>query len=247
METSQKVSESMRILRYLEEHGEASAEQIATEINVPLQTLNRALATLREFKFVSRTSTRKWKLGISLLRIAETVPSQLLEVAKDQVEHLAVLTGGSAILAIPNYPNFVVIMERDGRQGPLRLETLASVGYSLKLAPPGIAILAHLPPEQIDALVVDDDRGELVRQQCEHVREFGWAIVPSLVIKGRHGISAPIFEPDGGVGGSLTIAMPSTQLSNLDYCVEPLLTATAKISAGLRTSALGRRKTSVSR
>jgi DNA-binding IclR family transcriptional regulator len=234
MESSQKVRESMAILLLLEQHGALGGEALANALALPLQTVNRTLTTLRDFKFVSKTTDRKWKLGISLLRIAATVPSQLLEVSKDIVEQLAQRTGGSAILAIPQFPNFVVIMERDGRQGPLRLESLASVGYPLNQAPPGIAILSHLPREQQHALEGQGPDAEEIRAQCEHVREFGWAVVPSQVIRGRHGIAAPIFDAEGAVAGSLTIALPSSDVAMLESFVDSLLRSTAAIDGKLR-------------
>ena len=236
MESSQKVSESIRILRYLEQHNGVNADQISSGVQISLQTLNRTLNTLRDFKFVSKTSDRKWKLGTSLLRIAATVPSALLEISKEFVEQLVVVTGGSAILAVPQYPNFIVIMQRDGRQGPLLLESLASVGYPLHKAPPGIAILGHLPAPQQETFSGDGTEWQEVERQCRHIREFGWAIVPSQIIEGRHGICAPIFGHDGTVAGSLTLALPSSKVLELESFVEPLLASVNAITASLAQS-----------
>lgn len=233
MESSQKVNESVKILQFLSEVLDASSETISEVLDIPLQTTNRTLSTLRKFNYVAKSNDRKWKLGIALLRIANTVPSPVLEAAKNHVEQLATLSEGAAILAIPRFPYFTVLMERDGIQGPLRLESLASVGYPLHLAPPGIAILSHLPQEQQSLILKNNPRYDSIMSSCEHVKTYGWAIEESHIIPGRHGICSPIFGLNQEVVGSLTIAFPSSRSQELEQFTSSLLRATSEISRTL--------------
>lgn len=238
MESSQKVNESIKILQYLSKAQEASSEAISQELALPVQTVNRTLTTLRKFNFVAKTVSKSWKLGIALLRIANTVPSPTLEASKSAVEDLAMRSGGAAILAISRFPYFTVLMERDGNQGPLRLESLASVGYPLHMAPPGIAILSHLDSDQKESILENVENRELVLDACNHVVKHGWAIFESFVIPGRHGICAPIFGPNEEILGSITIALPSSRAAELEGFAEMLTSATERISEKLKSNEL---------
>jgi IclR family KDG regulon transcriptional repressor len=210
-------------------------------------TAFRHLAALRRAELaILDPATGRYRPGLKLVRMAD----QLLEafdlrtVAHPYVERLAREAGVSVLAGVLEGAEVVYVDYAEGG-GELRVHRRIGGRRSVHLSSIGKAIVAHLPSEDLAAVL---DRCTFERRTehtivdpaafvggLEDVRRRGWALVRDEDVLGASSVSAPVFDRTGRVAGAIGMAASSFTLRDetLDRFVRLLSDACRAVSEGL--------------
>lgn len=182
---------------------------LARETGLTRPTAHRLLSELAEQGFVDRdTSDRRWLLGpeLYLLGVAAASRYDVTEHARDVLADLAEKTGESAYLSTARGRETVCLAEVEG-SFPLRSHVLhEGIRLPLGVASAGLAILSHLPDEEVTTYLATTDLAgqwgraharRAVRARIETTRTHGYAVNPGLLVEGSWGIGAAVFDGAG--------------------------------------------------
>jgi DNA-binding IclR family transcriptional regulator len=229
---TQVVSRVATLLRLVGEnspHG-TSAAAAAQAAGLTRPTAHRLLNALtREGLLDFDASTARWFLGpeIYLLGAAAAQRFDVTDIARQSVQTLAELTGESAFLSVRRGSETVCLLREEG-SFPVRSHVLTEgIRFPLGIASAGMAILAFLPDEEIEAHLrnMGDRNGiaenregnslvprfgeahnrENVWQRIRDTREKGYALNPGLLVEGSWGMGAAIFDAAGRPAWALSL------------------------------------------
>lgn len=230
MEVSQTTSAALNYLELLREHGPHASDDLASFTGEAIATAMRRLRTLERHGLVRQRSDRKWTLGPTLLYLASKTPEPLIEVSAEPITRLAQQMSCTVVLAKLAPPFFEIVLEQDGRGGGLRIEHLAGVQLELWQAPPGLALLGSLTPEELAEVEGRSEDPAIIADALQQLEQRGRIISPSRLIQDRIGIAAPILsESHGAALGSVTVSVPHESDEHLSNIAQHLLEAVHKI------------------
>jgi DNA-binding IclR family transcriptional regulator len=150
----QVIARAATILRALEaENAGLSLGQIAQRVNLARSTVQRIVAALQTEKLViSATPNGRVRLGPTILRLAASVRSDFLAMARTFLERLSEELDETVDLAMAKKDHLIFI---DQVVGPQRLRAVSAVGESFPLTctANGKAYLAQLSDVAIENLV----------------------------------------------------------------------------------------------
>ncbi|MEV7650573.1 IclR family transcriptional regulator [Kocuria marina] len=186
-----------------------STAAIAHRTGLTRPTAHRLLAALGAEGFVDRTEDGNWALGPEL-HILGTVAAQRYpaqDLATPCLQRLAEATGESAFFSARR-GNEVICLARVEGAFPVRSHVLyEGLRLPLGVASAGLAILGHLPPDQLETALADtrEERTRLgpqhddahVRRLVAQVREDGWSLNPGRIVEGSWGMAAAVFDATG--------------------------------------------------
>ncbi|WP_135549962.1 IclR family transcriptional regulator [Paenibacillus cymbidii] len=218
------ISKAIRVLDMLLPHGEEkelSVTEISKRLEMPVQSVHRILSSLREHGFVARNSqTRKYKLGLSLMKYGSLMRDSLLfrSVAQPYMQELSRATKETVYLASRENDEGVYV---DAIDSPQFLKISEPIGLRLPLVigASNRVILAFLPAKTQEELLRKVDwrnvpslkplTREYVLADLETIRKQGFATTTGEATEGTTGIAAPIFSYERQVIGSLNVAGPA--------------------------------------
>jgi DNA-binding IclR family transcriptional regulator len=150
----QVIARAATILRALEEESAGlSLGQIAQRVNLPRSTVQRIVAALQaEQLVISATPNGRVRLGPTILRLAASLSSDFLALARPVLERLSNELRETVDLAVVKKDHLIFIDQVSGSQ---RLRTVSAVGESFPLTctANGKAYLAQLSNADVEALV----------------------------------------------------------------------------------------------
>jgi DNA-binding IclR family transcriptional regulator len=150
----QVIARAATILRALEdEHLGLSLGQIAQRVNLARSTVQRIVAALESEKLlIAATPNGRVRLGPAILRLAASVRSDFLALARPFLETLSQELEETVDLATVKKDQLIFIDQVTGSQ---RLRTVSAVGESFPLycTANGKAYLAQLSDGAIEALI----------------------------------------------------------------------------------------------
>jgi IclR family transcriptional regulator, acetate operon repressor len=150
----QVIARAATILRALEEENKGlSLGQIAQRVNLARSTVQRIVAALQSEKLViSATPNGRVRLGPTILRLAASVRSDFLALARPFLERLSEELHETVDLAMVKKNQLIFI---DQVIGPQRLRAVSAVGetFPLTCTANGKAYLAQLTDAAVEALV----------------------------------------------------------------------------------------------
>ena len=150
----QVIARAATILRALEdEHMGLSLGQIAQRVNLARSTVQRIVAALESEKLlIAATPNGRVRLGPAILRLAASVRSDFLALARPFLEHLSQDLEETVDLATVKKDQLIFIDQVTGSQ---RLRTVSAVGESFPLycTANGKAYLAQLTDGAVEALI----------------------------------------------------------------------------------------------
>ena len=150
----QVIARAATILRALErESAGLSLGQIAQRVNLARSTVQRIVAALlAEQLVISATPNGRVRLGPTILRLADSVRSDFLALARPVLERLSKELHETVDLAMVKRDHLVFIDQVTGSQ---RLRTVSAVGeaFPLTCTANGKAYLAQLLDAEVEALV----------------------------------------------------------------------------------------------
>lgn len=141
----QVIARAADVLRALEGKDQGlSLGQLAKQLDLPKSTIQRIVAALDTENFViAATPQAGVRLGPALLRIARSVRSGLVDIARPCLEELAEKTGETVDLAVLKGSQALFVDHIEGQQ---RLRAVSDIGVSFPLycSANGKAMLAAL-------------------------------------------------------------------------------------------------------
>lgn len=220
--TIQSVEIAFNIIDILQERGGAGVSELAAELGHSKSTIHSHLRTLEQRQFLVRDE-EKYRLSLRTLDMARHVRDQIgnYDVIRDEVAGLADETGEIAQFGIEEHNKVSYLYKASGDRA---VETASKVGtqqpmYSTSL---GKAILAYLPPEQIEEVVAQTTfvsktpktiaDAESLYEEIETIRERGYAIDDEENYAGLRCVSAPV-KNDDTVLGAVSITGPSSRFT----------------------------------
>lgn len=249
----QTLDRGIEILQLLSE-APHSVEELSRLLRCPRSTAYRALTTLRRRHLVDRDGqTARYTLGFGILRLARAFLGLLpiREVAMSTMRQISEQVGETAVLTVRRGA-FGVTIETIETSDPVRVAPAQGESVPLHCGAPMKAILAFLPPEQIDAYlrrplvqltprtIVDAKR---LRKHLAEIREQGYADSSEEVYPKAVGVAVPVLGIEGYAVASLGIAGPVHRLPSdrVEQIAELLLRAgrelNRRIQAGIHSEA----------
>lgn len=195
--------------------------KIARRMGLKTPTVHNLLRTLVVRSYAEqepRTLLYRLGLGAFLLARGHSRAETLLRVALDQVEGLAERTGESSALGIWEGGGLVFIANIDSRMElAVRFGSGRATAHGTAC---GMALLAHLPAEELDAYIrrakqsgsADDAllKPGALRRELARTRTRGI----SLLVRSGGGVSAvaaPIRDTSGGVVAAIGVSTPASR------------------------------------
>ncbi len=220
----QSVDRAIRLLEALAEKKRfVSLQAVSEETGLNASTAHRLLHTLEWHDLVRRDpSTRKYGLGLGLLRLAAALRSQLdLRVeAKPFLESLAEETEESANLVVAD-GHHVVYVDQAASTQPVRAFTRVGARAQLHCTGVGKAILAFLPEEERRAVLDGELRAYTpttitnplrLEQELARIRESGVSRDMGERQADVRCVASPVFDDRSRVVAAISISGPGHRL-----------------------------------
>lgn len=209
---AQSVARAAQLLRLVTSAGDEgmSVADLARRADLTRPTTHRLLTALRHEGLVDQDDkSGRWMPGPELYLMGTVAASRydITAIARDIVRSLAVRTEESAFLSVRRGDETVCLLREEG-SFPIRSFVLSEgVRFPLGVASAGLAILAFLPPHDVDAYFARHPElgsewgaphGEQrLRARLRDTHERGYAVNPGLIVEGSFGLGAAVFTKEG--------------------------------------------------
>lgn len=212
---SRTLSRGLSVLRCLGSSAEgATVAELSTATGLDRAVLYRLLETLGDEGFVFRDAqTRRFQLGVALVELGARA-GRGLEVRRLALPAMRALMEQcrEAVCLAVRDRNDVVVIDRLEPPG-----LFVRVGYHVGFRHPlavgahGRALLAHLPPDEIDPIV---RAHPALATELESTRARGFAISADELERGASGVAAAIMDRAGRPIASIGMVAPSPRLAD---------------------------------
>lgn len=220
----QSVSRAFAVLRSFDrEHPTLTISEVAERTGLTRAAARRFLLTLQELGYIQSTDGL-FRLSLRVLDLGYTVLSTigLSDMAQPVMEQVAAKLHESCSVSVLDGSEIVYV----ARVPTKRIMTVnLAVGSRLPAyaTSMGRVLLAHLPPEDLDAFfkqarlvrltkgTICDER--TLRQVLHQVRQRGWALVDQEVEEGVRSVAAPIRDRTGRVIAAINASAHATRAS----------------------------------
>ncbi|WP_049921284.1 IclR family transcriptional regulator [Halopiger djelfimassiliensis] len=216
------VDTAFDIIDALKRNGGAGITTLADELGLAKSTVHRHVKTLESRGLLVQESGI-YRISSWVLDYGGYVRNRhrLYDVAGPKVDELAAETDEKVWCVIEEHGVGVHIYGAEGRHS---IKTHARLGQRTPLHQfaAGKAILAHLPPDRVEAILEEyglaartdrtiTDRDTLF-EQLETIRERGYALNRGESVAGVHAVGAPIRDESGDAIGAISVAGPANRL-----------------------------------
>lgn len=220
----ESVRNTSKIIDVLRERNSAGITEISEELDFSKSAVHGHLATLRDEGFVVKND-HAYSLSLRFIDLAEHVKNQVAdhEIVKEVVTNLADETGEVVHFATEEKGSVVYLSKS---LGDAAVETASEIGMrtTMHSSSLGKAMLAELPPEQVDELIDEDEMVkrtestitdlDRLKEELEATRKRGYAIDDEENLPGVRCIGKAVSAPEVDVLGALSITGPSQRMTN---------------------------------
>jgi DNA-binding IclR family transcriptional regulator len=221
----QVVVRALAVLRALAFRSKgATLQELHEELGIPIGSLHRALTTLIEEDFVTRSpANKRYFLGPVARQLAEqdTDQTALLVTPHPAVTGAAEATGETVFLTELIGDRAVCVALVEGRH-PLRLFVRIGQDMPLHAAASGRTLLAHLREpiarrllESRPLTAFTPDTPATVEEVLEHlalIRARGYDVCDDELDREVWAVAAPVFSSTGRVAASVTMAAAGSRM-----------------------------------
>jgi len=220
----QSVETALTIIEGLQEMDGAGVTELAEELEVPKSTVHRHLSTLEQKEYLVREGD-SFRLSYRFLDLGGYVRTRekAYEIVKPKVEYLAEQTG-ERVQFITREHDMGVFVYIESGENAVTTGVRTGIVTHLHTTSAGKAILAHLPPEEIDRIIEKrglpsrteqtiTDREELL-DDLEMVRERNYAFDMGEFVEGLWGVGVPVHGPEESVTGAISVAGPTYRMKD---------------------------------
>lgn len=241
------VVRSLSILTQLSERREGlTLQQLHQNLEIPLGTMHRLLATLEGERFVVRSpSTKRYTLGAAALSLGHRDQFDAFVVAPPAAVLDAGRDSGETVFLTQMIDSRVVCISLVESVHPLRLFVRVGQVMPLHAAASARALLAYRDPAFVEALLAAQHREAFttgtireINQLIDHlaqVRRHGFDVCSSELDNDVWAVAAPIFDASGRVECSVAMAAAAGRVgtpARRAECTNIVLRAAAQLSRG---------------
>ena len=229
--------------------GEAKLTEIAAHAGLKVSTCHHLISTLHNWGYVARGANgRSYVLGSRILHLSAACLRQvdLPRRAQSFIDRLNDQTREAVQLAIMQDTNLVNILHREARHA-VRVDAAGLGGNSnaAHATATGKAILAWLPPTELDRIVTDKGLTgftphtitdiEQLKEDLRLTRRNGFAIDREEFQLGVISLGAAIRDHAGAVVGSISVSAPVFRATSgyINQIKVHLIAATDELSTEL--------------
>ncbi|NED98394.1 IclR family transcriptional regulator [Phytoactinopolyspora alkaliphila] len=242
---TQSVDRAVEALMYVASQPR-SVGDVANRLGVHSTTALRILHTLHGWRLLDKRPDGTYRLGAAVVELGQRALESLdvREIAAPFMQQLHAATGETVHLAILENGHVIYIDKIESKH-PVRMYSRIGLMAPLHCTGVAKAILAHLPPADVDRLLTSIDLEkhtphtlttlEALHADFARSRERGYAMDEEEHELGIHCVAAPILHADGGVAASLSVSAPAMRVprERLMTFVDPLRQAVAGAAAEL--------------
>lgn len=225
---------TLRIVEAIRKLDGAGVTELARELDLNKSSVYNYLSTLEEDGYVYKDSD-EYHVGLRFFEIGSYARhrSPLYTVAQPEIRRLAAETGERASLLAEEHGRGIYLCKEAGDQA-VRVDAHVGSRVYLHNTALGKAILAHMPEEQVDAVIERHglpqttsntivDREELFANLAE-VRDSGIAFDCEERVNGLQCVAVPILRAEETICGAISVSGPATrmgddQLADLQDCL----------------------------
>ena len=228
--------------------GEAKLTEISARAGLHVSTCHHLISTLCNWGYVARgVGSKSYVLGSRILYLSAACLRQVdvPRRAQDYIDRLNDQTREAVQLAIMQDTSLVNVLRRDARHAVRVGGGLGGESNAAHATATGKAILAWLPPRELDRIIADKgltaftantivDKDEL-KEQLRLVRRNGFAVDREEFQLGVVCLGAAIRDHAGAVVGSIGVSVPLFRATAdyLDQIKLDLIAATDELSMEL--------------
>ena len=218
----QSTSTTLQLIEFMRSQAGVGVQEVADELGVSPSTAHSHLATLKQKQYAVKRDG-KYHLGLKFLGLGIHVQTQREEFVRAE-HYTSILAEESecrSVFMVEEHGYGYYIHTAPGKHGIWTKTTVGKQAY-LHTTGTGKAILAHLPPDTVDAIVESlglprkTERTICTRKELDAelatVRDQGYAINAGEQINGVTAIGAPVNGPGGEIVGAIGVAGPSNKL-----------------------------------
>lgn len=214
---------TLDILETIKEQDGARVTELASELELPKSSVHNYLSTLNQRGYVVKEDN-EYHVSLRFLDLGSKARDnrEIYEIAKPNVRDLAEETGELANLLVEEHGEGVYIYREMGDKAVM---VDKNVGHRVHMhnTALGKAILAHLPQEQVSAILdrhgmpalTDNtitDEATLF-EDLERVREEGIAYDDEERLKGLRCVAAPILDENDHPVAAVSVSGPVARFS----------------------------------
>lgn len=223
-----------------------SLNQLVASTGLNKSTVLRLIAPLTERGIVAKNpETGTYRLGLRVVEWAATLLSETetTRVAAPHLDRLVEATGETAFLVVYDDGD-VVYLSKVESPNLLRMSSNIGTRTPAYSTANGKAILAFLPPSEVDRVVARGLRPftpytltspDALRAQLEDVRVKGYAVDNQENVLDARCAGAPLFDRQGQVAGAISLSGPAfrVDLARVEEMGGLVVAAAAAISREL--------------
>jgi DNA-binding IclR family transcriptional regulator len=201
-----------------------SMAHVAAALELPKSSVHGLCNTLLSFGYLRRAGNGALQIGPGVMSLAEAfVASTSVAGEFDALWRGSPAPEETLILSVLNGAEVVYVAVRNGSR-PLGLAFTVGMRLPAYLAATGKAMLAHLPPAKVRALLPASGRLPLltghgpatapaVMKELAEVRERGYSIDDEGIREGVVALAAPIFDASGQPVAGLGVCLNKAVLN----------------------------------
>jgi IclR family acetate operon transcriptional repressor len=235
----QSLQRAFELLEHLADTGgEASLSELATLSGLPMPTIHRLIRTLVDLGYVRQNTNRRYALGARLIRLGENASMQFGSWARPLLAELVDEVGETANLAVLERDEVVYVAQVPSKHS---MRMFTEVGRRLLPHGTGVgkAMLAHLPPKDVTALLsrtgmpsytehTFTDQDALLRELAK-IAQQGYALDEAEQELGVRCVAVAV--PGAPVPAAVSVSGPSGRLTM--EAVERIAPAVQRIATAL--------------
>ena len=221
-----------------------SLTDIANQIGLPMSTTHRFIKSMESQGLLLHSNGGKYyQLGYQLIRWGNIALASvdLRRTALPILQHLANITGETAVLSVPD-GNSATWVEMIESRHNVRLASKVGQRLDLHAGASSKVLWAFLPSDQLIRLLDEIELKpkmpntitdkEAMRMELLAIRERGYATSFEETDEGAMGVAAPVFDHQSALVAGIGLVAPTSRVSkeNVSQVVQPVLEAGEELS-----------------
>lgn len=216
----QSVANALDILDLLTSHEELSVPEVSRLLGLGKSSVFRLLATLEDRHFVRKTDSAKYRLGMKLASMGNTVLNrmEIIQYAHPYLMEMTRLSGETTNLVVWDRGTKVRFVDRVLSSHAIRMDSSIGSTQDAHVVACGKVLLAYQPKEFQDAYVnsvvfkqltpYSIMTAEALYKELERIVRVGHAADKEESELGLSCIAAPIFDSSDTVIAAISISGP---------------------------------------
>lgn len=249
MAGTQLLARAVSLILYLRERDEpVTVGELATALNVPVNTVYRLVRTLELGGLVDRSHRPYVSLGLRLMDLGQAkqreVTRELAPVAQPVLDALTANTGETSLLLMPTGARAICILAAEPSRA-IRLSYQPGRVLPLYAGASGKVMLPWLSAQLVETAVAQGVGHVLaggrrlsassLKAELKSIRAAGHCVTHDELDAGASAIAAPVFIRRGQIFASVSVAGPTPAFAaeRLPGLIDQVVSASRKIGRGL--------------